>query len=180
MTLLQSPGPLPNPRRYITDNDTSGKSCLSKVCSADLAVCNNLGSAQQRFAYLSPVAPANLTKKADLQDYQAALSNLPPLVPLGGPSIVWYIDMPPGSSSPMHRTVSLDIVIQVHGEVELSLESGETRILRPGDITVQRSTMHAWRNHSTTDWSRMVGIMAECRPVEAGGVTLGAEFPQSL
>jgi quercetin dioxygenase-like cupin family protein len=170
--------PLPNPQRHITDHDASGRSFFSPDFAPDLPVTKDLGGAQQRFAYLVPVAPGSLNEQQDLNDYQAAIHDLPPLVPPKGRAAVWYIDMPPGSSSPMHRTVSLDIVVQIHGEVELTLESGETRILKPGDTTIQRSTMHAWRNLSTTDWSRMVGIMAECQPVQAGGRVLGTEFPE--
>jgi quercetin dioxygenase-like cupin family protein len=102
---------------------------------------------------------------------------LPTLVPSSESTAVWYIDMPPESASPMHRTVSLDVVIQIVGEVELTLESGETRIIKPGDVTVQRSTMHMWRNPSATEWTRMIGIMVECKPVEVGGKTLGMSFP---
>lgn len=178
MTLSTSNvSPLPNPNRYITDNDDEGKSYFSTTVPTALPVVKELGTAHQRFGYLTPAGPGLLTAQADLRVYEAALTNLPPLVPLGGSAAVWYIDMPPGTDSPMHRTVSLDLVIQIEGEVELTLESGEKRIIKPGDLTIQRSTLHAWRNTSFTQWSRMVGIMAECQPVVAGRKQLGAEFP---
>ena len=75
----------------------------------------------------------------------------------------------------MHRTVSLDYGIVIEGEVELVLDSGETRSLKPGDIAVQRSTMHAWRNVSK-NWSRMVFVLLPCLPVEVGGKTLGEDY----
>ena len=93
--------------------------------------------------------------------------------------MVWYIDVPPSSSSPMHRTVSFDIVPLV-GENELALSTGETRVLSPGDMTIQRSTMHEWRNASETEWTRMLGVMAECVPVAFGEMTLGPVFPEPL
>ena len=170
--------PPPAPNRHITDNSADGKSFFSTALPTPLPVVRDLGGALQRFAYIAPRGPGLLTDGADLKGYQASLQDLPPLVPPGGDAVVWYIDTPPGSASPMHRTVSLDLVIQVEGEIELTLESGETRVMKPGDLTVQRSTLHAWRNTSATKWSRMVAIMSECQPVRVGDRTLGEEFPK--
>jgi len=172
---------LPDPNRHITDNDAEGVSFFSPALPITLPVARDLGGGTlQRLGYIAPQAPASLTDGADLKSYQASLQDLPPLVPPASTgTVVWYIDTPPGAASPMHRTVSLDLVIQVEGEIELTLASGETRVMRPGDLTVQRSTLHAWQNPSATRWSRMVGVMAECRPVQVGGgKTLGEEFPR--
>jgi len=56
-------------------------------------------------------------------------------------------------------------------------DSGETRLMRPGDLTVQRATMHQWRNPSETKWSRMVAILSEIEPVVVGNQTLDAKMP---
>lgn len=64
----------------------------------------------------------------------------------------------------MHRTVTFDIIIVVMGEVELTLSNDETRTIKPGDMVIQRSTLHKWRNPSETEWTRMVGIISECQP----------------
>lgn len=168
--------PLSDPIRHITDNDENGTSFFSKALPMEVPVVNDLGGAHQRLGYCLPQTPGLLTDQADIKAYQADLQDLPALVPVNGTTAVWYIDMPPGSASPVHRTVSLDVVIQVIGEVELTLDSGETRIIRPGDVTIQRSTSHAWRNTSTTEWSRMIGIMGKCHPVQIGDKTLGDEF----
>ena len=65
----------------------------------------------------------------------------------------------------MHRTVSLDLVIQVAGQVQLTLSNNETRTLKPGDMVIQRSTLQKWSNPSKDVWSRFVGVMSECQPV---------------
>ncbi|KAE8339250.1 hypothetical protein BDV24DRAFT_136545 [Aspergillus arachidicola] len=168
---------LPNPNRYITTNDEEGTSIFSKTITESLPVINNLSGALFRLGYTTNKPPVELTNNTDLHLYETSLQELPPLVPQGGGANVWYIDTPPESESPLHRTVSLDFVIQIAGEIELTLSSGETRIVKPGDLTIQRSTLHKWRNPSKTQWSRMVGVMAECRPVVTGkGVPLGMEF----
>lgn len=46
----------------------------------------------------------------------------------------------------MHRTDTLDIIILVRGEVDLLLDEGEAKSLKPGDVVIQRATNHAWVN----------------------------------
>ena len=174
-----SANPLSNPQRYITDNDDSGNSFFSKAVSESLPVVNDLGGALMRIGYTTDRPPVNLTADNDLNLYETALTDIPSLVKTGGGANVWYIDTPPDSASPMHRTVSLDFVIQVYGEIELTLSNGEQRIIKEGDLTIQRSTLHQWRNPSKTKWSRMVGVMTESQPVvtKNNGI-LAAEFPK--
>jgi quercetin dioxygenase-like cupin family protein len=57
------------------------------------------------------------------------------------------VDMPPGARREMHRTETIDYGIVVKGEVYLLLQRGE-KLLRCGDIVIQRRTMHAWENRS--------------------------------
>ncbi|TQS35146.1 hypothetical protein Golomagni_04442 [Golovinomyces magnicellulatus] len=74
-------------------------------------------------------------------------------------TVLRYVDFRPGSPPFMHRTQSLDYGIVIEGEIELILDSGETRTLKRGDVCVQRATMHAWRNNSETEWARMVFVL---------------------
>ena len=61
-------------------------------------------------------------------------------------SVVRLIDFGPGLESPLHRAMSIDYCIVLEGEFELSLDSGQSRIMRRGDISVQRATAHRRRN----------------------------------
>jgi len=76
----------------------------------------------------------------------------------------------------MHRTLSVDYGVVVEGSIELTLESGESRILERGDTVVQRATMHQWRNRSETEWCRMVFVMMPCEDLVVNGETLKQEF----
>ena len=58
----------------------------------------------------------------------------------------------------MHRTPSLDYGIMIEGEGEQILDSGESRLLKRGDVIIQRGINHAWKNPSRTQWLRMVAI----------------------
>lgn len=63
--------------------------------------------------------------------------------------------------------MSIDYGIVLEGEFELSLDSGESRIMRCGDISVQRATAHRWRNITAggTEPGRMLYILLDCKDV---------------
>ncbi len=72
--------------------------------------------------------------------------------------------------------MSLDYGIVVEGEVELVLDSGEARLLKIGDIAVQRGTMYAWRTPSKSQWSRMVFILQDAKQLEVNGKKLTDDY----
>lgn len=76
----------------------------------------------------------------------------------------------------MHRTVSLDYGIVLVGEVELVLDSGEKRIMKQGDICIQRGTNHQWNNTSKTEWARMMYVLQPSKPIEINGQPLGEDY----
>lgn len=76
----------------------------------------------------------------------------------------------------MHRTVSLDYGVVLMGDIELVLDSGETKAMKVGDISVQRGTMHAWRNTSKTEWARMLYVLQPCQPVIVNGEELKEDY----
>jgi hypothetical protein len=111
--------------------------------------------------------PETALDGTDLTNYINYLENasVPPVTLPDGHGMVWYIDIPPGKGSPSHRTVSFDVVIQIAGEIEVTLASGEKRIQKPGGMLIQRATTHTWRNPSKDKWAGMVGVMYSSKPV---------------
>jgi len=77
--------------------------------------------------------------------------------------VIRVIDFLPASAggvrSPMHRTRSIDYGVVLEGEVVLLLSDSE-RVLRPGDVVIQRGTDHAWENRSEKP-ARMVFILID-------------------
>jgi uncharacterized cupin superfamily protein len=47
-----------------------------------------------------------------------------------------------------HKTGTIDYIIILRGEIHAILDTGET-LLRPGDILVQRGTVHSWSVRGT-------------------------------
>ncbi|KAH9936990.1 uncharacterized protein B0H18DRAFT_183408 [Fomitopsis serialis] len=86
-----------------------------------------------------------------------------------------YTDLAPGARAPMHRTSSLDYNILVQGKIILEMEDGsETLFETPGDIVIQRGTIHAWKNPGP-GWTRWVTVLVDAKPAVVGDKALGAE-----
>ncbi|KAL5494614.1 hypothetical protein ACEPAI_75 [Sanghuangporus weigelae] len=64
------------------------------------------------------------------------------------------VEVPPGQKSPLHRTLSFDYGILTHGTMTLILDDEKHIVMRPGDVIIQRGTIHAWYNEGT-EWTRM-------------------------
>jgi hypothetical protein len=65
--------------------------------------------------------------------------------------------------------MSIDYGIVIEGEFELILDSGESRKLYPGDMSVNRATMHSWKNCSETKSGRMLFVLLDCKPFSVNG-----------
>ena len=114
--------------------------------------------------------PPSLANNNDISTHEhlVTTSSLGLVRPNG--TICSMVDLGPGNKTPyMHRTQSLDYGVVLVGEVELILDSGEKRIMKAGDVVVQRATMHAWRNTSETEWARMMFVIMECETLFIGG-----------
>ncbi|KAJ5217307.1 cupin domain-containing protein [Penicillium chermesinum] len=118
--------------------------------------------------YTTSQFPADLNNDRDItaHEHKMASGQLGLVSPGGAPSL-------------MHRTQSLDYGIVLEGEIEMLLDSGETRLLKRGDIAVQRATMHAWRNPSQTEWARMVYVLQDAQPLVVGDRQLQENLGQS-
>ncbi|KAK6443023.1 hypothetical protein LTR95_000737 [Oleoguttula sp. CCFEE 5521] len=162
--------------RIITTHDAEGKSIVSDKLDEKLptTVVDN-GSAIFSLPYVTQQFPVEMNDGKDLDGYQKYLASPPGLVNTTG-TVVRIVDVKPGHLSPMHRTVSLDLGIVLQGDMELVLDSGETRRMGPGDQCIQRGTMHAWRNLSDTKWARMIYVLQPSQPIVVGGKKLGEDL----
>lgn len=82
--------------------------------------------------------------------------------------------MKPGVDGEMHRTMTLDVLYFLLGEIELELDSGQKRVFRAGDTLIQRGTVHKWRNVTPHDgWAKvLVFLQATAGELMAGGKIL--------
>lgn len=119
-------------------------------------------------SYTTKGFPVSMDNDEDFGVYDKYLNNAPGLVVSGG-TVLRHVDIPPNTECAMHRTVSLDYGTVLEGEVELLLDSGEKRIMKRGDVAIQRGTMHQWINNSKTEWVRMLFVLQESKPLKIAG-----------
>ena len=134
------------------------------------------GDMQIAFYYATQGFPIVIADGKDMQQYENFTKDPPGIVVRCG-SAARMIDFPPGFKTPMHRSLSLNYNFVIEGEVEVILDSGETRILKRGDGLVQRAINHAWRNVSDTEWARISAVVLPVQTFQIGGKEVEANLP---
>lgn len=72
----------------------------------------------------------------------------------------------------MHRTQSLDYLFMHEGELELELDSGERRVVKAGEVVIQREAWHRWTNLSTTKRAVMFAVALGAEGATLGGIEI--------
>jgi quercetin dioxygenase-like cupin family protein len=94
----------------------------------------------------------------------------------GQGTVIRVTEFAPGSPGFMHRTETCDYAILLSGECDLELDDGKTVHMKPGDICVQRGTMHAWGNRGNVP-AIFAFVLIDANPVEAAGQKLTTHYP---
>ena len=167
---------LPMQHRFITTHKDDGSSVFSTAIPSDLEIQPISPDLEFSLPYTTSTAPVDMGGDADIDAYRSHLEGTKPGIVNKGGSILRCCNFAPGLTTAMHRTVSLDYGIVIAGEVECVLDSGESRLMKVGDVTIQRGTNHAWRVPSTEHWARMIFILQEAKPLEIGGQKLKEDY----
>ncbi|KAI0406335.1 hypothetical protein F4802DRAFT_111511 [Xylaria palmicola] len=158
-------------KRFITTHDDDGNETFSDVIPEGAPFKTLSDGAEFNLCYTTDRFPVQMEADGDVQTYRRYTENLPGItIPTG--TVLRVVDIPPGFTSPMHRTISLDYGVVIEGEIELLLGSGESRLMDRGDIAIQRGTNHAWRNRSATGWARMLYVLQPAEALVVGGEEL--------
>ncbi|KAJ5635734.1 uncharacterized protein N7484_009047 [Penicillium longicatenatum] len=199
MSATRTPKPL---RRIITAHDSkSGRAIFSKEVEEQVSFTGfpvppgKPPTSDYALAYitttfpvqgLSPPTSAIPESKAnlDIKQYKNQLSDPSPLNPPNGTSCT-IIEVPSGANVPMHRTETVDYGVVIDGTTELVLDSGEKKVLKKGDVFVQRGTAHAWRNVTEKENnSGVLRVFFVFQPMEKvqleGGKVVGQDLTLSL
>ncbi|KXT16540.1 hypothetical protein AC579_6271 [Pseudocercospora musae] len=134
---------LPRLERYITTQNQDAAAtfhelepkllCLGRLfrCERQLATGRRWLLARVRHESSNPI---------ELQQRYRDVSTISREEARGGGTVLRYVNIALGNTSPMHRTVSPDYGVVLEGQVEAIMNSGESRLLNRGDIVVQRAT----------------------------------------
>ncbi|KAJ5096489.1 hypothetical protein NUU61_005845 [Penicillium alfredii] len=150
---------LPYIHRYITTHSTDGEAVFVSHSQVPDYIPSTPAGEDGEIAllYATTNVPTSIDDEADVAMYDEFLHQ-PPGLTLGSGTVFRMIDLRPGKVTPMHRTISLDYGVVLEGEVDLILDSGASRHMRRGDVSVQRGTAHSFRNRSNSDWCRMIFV----------------------
>lgn len=150
------------PQRIVTGHNQDGKAVIQLVDEGQWKSIGD-GTSKYNVFWTTKSVPVDIAHDECLEKEVVTGS-----LSLPNGTVLRVLDRAPHSAGPMHRTQSLDYGIMVQGEAELLLDSGDRITMRPGDICVQRATMHQWIN-STDKWHRMVFVLMVAEPIEIGG-----------
>ncbi|KAJ6111508.1 Cupin 2 conserved barrel [Penicillium sp. IBT 18751x] len=168
---------LPLIHRYITTHNPDGEAVfVSHARVPDYMPSKPAGEdGEIALLYATTTMPTNVEDEVDIAMYDEFLHRPPGLTTENGATFR-MVDLRPGKVTPMHRTVSVDYGIVLDGEVDLILDSGESRVLYRGDVCVQRGTAHSFRNKSATDWCRLLFVFLPMQMLTINGRDLDTEI----
>jgi quercetin dioxygenase-like cupin family protein len=72
----------------------------------------------------------------------------------------------------MHRTISLDYIAVMSGEIVLRLDGGEEKIVKAGEYIVQKGVNHQWINRTQEQCRIMVVMVGAEKITLEDGTTL--------
>ncbi|OAA68001.1 Cupin, RmlC-type [Niveomyces insectorum RCEF 264] len=153
----------PDPRRIVTGHNAEGKA----VVVADSTIPCVPTAVKCNFAvlYETHQFPDSLDEWVDpTKNTTKDLSN-------SNGVVLRVVDIAPKTETMFHRTESLDFGILHSGEITCYLDDGVRIDMKPGDVCVQRGTIHGWTNHSDKP-ARIYFILTAAHPVKVEGKLL--------
>ncbi|KAK3697138.1 hypothetical protein LTR37_017634 [Vermiconidia calcicola] len=169
---------------YVTTHNANGEAIFtSKIPTEHVHVPTPFGS--MNILSTTHNTPLNVSTEADIDQYaQDRTEGLGQRICPNNGTATAFVNMKPNASSPLHRTMTHDVVVVIEGELEFHLDSGEKIVMKAGDSVVQRAGMHRWVNVTPSDgWARMLAFAQPVvEPVEVGAKKLVTDFrlPEGL
>jgi quercetin dioxygenase-like cupin family protein len=163
-------------RRIVTGHDANGKAVVKS--DENLSAVPRLGRPHIAGCEIwsTDKMPVDNTSDEGEQAQRAGFVKRYNYVGSGQGTVVRITEFAPGAPKFMHRTETVDYALLLSGECDLELDSGEIAHMKPGDIVVQRGTMHAWVNNGSQP-AVFAFILIDADPAEVEGQELRAHYP---
>lgn len=152
---------LPGPTTYVTTHARDGTAVVHSSRPAPWITFDD-EQMEMAVAWTTDQFPADLSGDRDIAAHDARVAEGATGLVVDGGTVLRYVDFAPSYTCIMHCTDSVDYGIVLEGTIVAVLDSGQTVAMGRGDSMVQRATMHAWRNPSSTEWARMVFCLQHC------------------
>ncbi|MGH7926943.1 MAG: cupin domain-containing protein [Candidatus Binatia bacterium] len=151
-------------RRIVTGHDAKGRAVV-KIDEVAENVISNRPGATACVVWTTESFPVNNTGDADegLRTVGTTLKN---------GTVFRVIEFAPGVAPRNHRTDSIDYAVVLSGEIDMEIEDAVVH-LNPGDVLVQRGTIHNWVNRGNKPCV-MAFILIDATAVQVDGKVLNA------
>ena len=163
-------------RRIVTGHDANGRA----VVATDETIAGTSAAARPHISrveiWSTDTMPVDNSEGPAGDAQRAGFVKRYNYVGTGQGTVVRVTEFAPGAPKFMHRTETVDYAILLKGECDLELDDGKTVRMKPGDIAVQRGTMHAWVNNGS-EACVFAFVLIDADPVEMAGQQLTTHYP---
>jgi quercetin dioxygenase-like cupin family protein len=164
--MAKSRQPLPSTRRIVTGHNDNLNATITRDSLIE-------GKETQHGPWIqllwsSEQHPPDINTTEDKGQVATGLSN--------DGTIVRIVDFPPHSRGMVHRSMTLDYIFVLQGDIVLTLDDGSRTNVRENEAVVQQATMHSWDNE-TDGWTRLLCVLIASNAPVVQGVELAAEVP---
>lgn len=161
---------------YLTGHDERTGKAIIKYTREGNWTRAPIGNDTSNVPYTTSEFPVSMNNDKDIIAYDEGIASHKFGLSIPNGTVCRMLDLAPQSNnSPpsfMHRSQSIDYGVVLEGSVELVMGSGETALMHRGDVTVQRGTLHGYRNPSEIEWARMFFVLVYSQKVIVAGKTL--------
>lgn len=162
-------------RRIVTGHDADGKAVVAsdeRLTAVSRGIGANIAGCQ---IWSTDRMPVDNSPAADAAQ-RAGFVTRHNYVGTGEGTVFRVTEWAPGHARFTHRTETVDYAILLSGEIDLELDDGEVVHLKPGDVVVQRGTIHTWVNRGSVP-AVTAFILIDAKPAEVHGEILRTVFP---
>jgi quercetin dioxygenase-like cupin family protein len=163
-------------RRIVTGHDASGRAVVATDETFTTVESPTRPGISRVEVWSTDKVPVDNSEGAAGDAQRAGFVKRYNYVGTGEGSVIRVTSFAPGSPGFMHRTETCDYAILLSGQCDLELDDGKTVQMKPGDICVQRGTMHAWVNHGSVP-AVFAFVLIDADPVEMAGQKLTTHYP---
>ena len=165
-----------NVRRIVTGHDPNGRAVVATDETFSAAESPTRPGISRVEIWSTDAMPVDNSEGAAGDAQRKGFVKRYNYVGTGQGTVVRVTAFAPGAPGFMHRTETVDYAILLSGECDLELDDGKTVPMKPGDICVQRGTMHAWVNKGTVP-AVFAFVLIDADPVEIAGEKLTTHYP---
>jgi quercetin dioxygenase-like cupin family protein len=165
-----------NVRRIVTGHDTKGRAVVATDETFSASASPTRPGISRVEIWSTDKMPVDNSEGAAGDAQRAGFVTRYNYVGSGQGTVIRITEFAPGSPKFMHRTETVDYAILLSGECDLELDDGNVVHMKPGDICVQRGTMHAWVNNGSVP-AVFAFVLIDADPVEIAGQKLTTDYP---